>query len=106
MGRWAEAAVDVAEAWGWGEERYWFQRRGRGRGRGRRRGGRDDVNRPAEEVVDVVRDDERVVFPGESYELFSSAEGHRLARRVGAGGHYIDDMSIRLSVAAKVFVDL
>lgn len=52
---------------------------------------------PLEEVVDVVADDEGVVFAGEADEGLATGEGHGLAGGVGAGCYDVDDVFVVLS---------
>lgn len=59
-----------------------------------------------EKVVDVVGDDEGVVFTGELDESVAAGERGGDARGVGGGGNEVDDVFVAFAVGAGGFVDL
>lgn len=61
---------------------------------------------PLQKVVDVVGDDEAVVFAGELDEGVPAGERGGDAGGVGGGGDHVDDVLVALAVGAGGFVDL
>lgn len=58
------------------------------------------MERPLQEVIDVVGDYQRVEFPRETNEGLPAAERHRFAGGVGEGWDGVDDVFVVFGVGA------